>query len=513
MRKFLCFFCATLLCLQIIALSAFGVWVSVAQVDVSRLAGEVVSRYLPDTFRIRNQRLAWRRTGSSRRIWGYVNHHSVRPGEPFALSLSVGPGHSRLKGYIEISRIGHYGNGQDRRKVWQSEIIKVMSHGLNNTAAALGPNWPVAIEDVPTEGWQSGYHSIDFVLADGTRERNIAFIVVTNPARSGDVLVKLSTNTYQAYNHWGGHSFYRSDHLGERGYMISFDRPTPADFFRWEYYFVIWIEELKKEEGFTVDYITDFDLHRDKDLLAGYTLFVSVGHDEYWTKEEFDHVYARIHERGQNTLFLGANTAYWQVRYADVNRLAEHDNGGRQLICFKSLDDPIRETIEGDSDLYVTAKFRDGARRPETMLMGVGYESWFPGNKGEMVSYHVQADGHRLFEGTGYKKGDPIGNVIGYEWDNRDPGRDGNRLWDAEKSQIAELPLDSIQVLFSGKVIDHAGAEGKAEAVYFVSEAGAKVFSSGSIRWPWGLTKEGFAEPAFRMFNHNLVLDFLMPGG
>ena len=36
-----------------------------------------------------------------------------------------------------------------------------------------------------------------------------------------------------------------------------------------------------------------------------------------------------------------------------------------------------------------------------------------------------------------------------------------------------------------------------AEAVYFEAESGAKVFSSGTIRWPWGLSKSGFVNEKF----------------
>jgi hypothetical protein len=31
------------------------------------------------------------------------------------------------------------------------------------------------------------------------------------------------------------------------------------------------------------------------------------------------------------------------------------------------------------------------------------------------------------------------------------------------------------------------------------------VFNAGSVRWVWGLGKEGFAQPAFKRFNENLV--------
>ena len=57
---------------------------------------------------------------------------------------------------------------------------------------------------------------------------------------------------------------------------------------------------------------------------------------------------------------------------------ADDDFRGRQLICFKSLDDPIR--FRGDKERsfdLITMRFRDEARWPETMLMGVAYQSWF----------------------------------------------------------------------------------------------------------------------------------------
>ena len=69
-----------------------------------------------------------------------------------------------------------------------------------------------------------------------------------------------------------------------------------------------------------MDYITNFDLTRDASWAEKYPLFIVLGHNEYWTKEEFDAVEKRIFIQGKNTLFLGANIAYWQVRYVDINQ-------------------------------------------------------------------------------------------------------------------------------------------------------------------------------------------------
>ena len=60
-------------------------------------------------------------------------------------------------------------------------------------------------------------------------------------------------------------------------------------------------------------------------------------------------------------------------------------------------------------------------------------------------------------------------------------------------------------MLFRGEAMDADGDPGLAAATWFVSPAGAKVFNAGTVRWAWGLTKPGFANPAFARFNENLV--------
>ena len=451
----------------------------------------------------------WTSYYSGTRVWGYVNKHSVVPGETFDFMASSKRG--EINGRIEIYRIGHYPNG-DRELVWRGENVEVSANGVQSTAAALGAGWPPAVDHVATDGWRSGYYTIDFIDdADGNRDENVAYIVVTNPDKDGDILVELSTNTYQAYNKWGGYSFYETAFVGDRAQMISFNRPTPPDFFEYEYYFVKWLEGLAARQQLKIDYATNFDVFHDPEFATKYPLFISGSHNEYWSKEEFDAVYDRIFKLGKNTLFLGANTAYWQVRYADLDRSGRNPDWGRQLICYKDEDDPVRyrNANTKDSILLVTERFRDEARRPETMLMGVAYQNYFEAAGPAKYPYYVNRTDFPFFRGTGYNKGDRIGDVVGYEWDNTDPDGDGKRLWDAEKSQIKAIDPSAINVLFTGSPIDLSGQRGKAEAVYFVSKAGAKVFSSGSIRWAWGLGKPSFASEQFRKFNENLVMHLL----
>ena len=135
-------------------------------------------------------------------------------------------------------------------------------------------------------------------------------------------------------------------------------------------------------------------------------------------------------------------------------------------------------------------------------------------------AYYVENAQSPFFEGTGYKKGDFVAEVIGHEWDNRDPEaeyptpgeslvEDATRLWNERRSRIDSIPLDQIQVLFVGYPIDLFDRKGRSEGVYFESPAGAKVFNAGTTRWSWGLGKEGYTQEKFQRFNRNLVLQFL----
>ncbi len=305
----------------------------------------------------------------------------------------------------------------------------------------------------------------------------------------------------------GGHSLYNSAIFGDRDVMVSFDRPTYPGFFEYEVFLVAWLDEMAAKKGLKVGYISDFDLHNDPGILDGYKVLVSHGHDEYWTKEMFDAVEDRIFKKGKNVVFLGANTAYWQMRYADINQAPGSSSFGRQMICYKDSDDPIVQRFASEKDAlpYVTQQFRWKNRRPETMLTGVGYQNYFePKESGPFYDMEVAQTSLPFFEGTNWKAGDKLRGLLGYEWDNRDPDGDGKRLWADGVSANAQIPADKITVLFSGKAVDVAGKPGLAEAVYWESSAGARIFSAGTIRWDWGLGKQGFVDTGFQRFNENL---------
>jgi hypothetical protein len=173
-----------------------------------------------------------------------------------------------------------------------------------------------------------------------------------------------------------------------------------------------------------------------------------------------------------------------------------------------------------DPELLVTARFRENARRPENMLMGVAYQSnlLFRNQVDPGYSFRVETTDLPFFAGTGLCQGDVIEDILGHEWDNRDPEAEmpcpgeprvpgAQRLWDAQRSRIPEIPSELITVVFSGRPTDLRGLPGLAEAVYFESPAGASVFSAGTNRWCWALRRAGFIHQGVANFTRNLILD------
>jgi hypothetical protein len=446
----------------------------------------------------------WTAFFMGQRIWAYADRQSLRPGEPLNVMAAGGPGQPVRRARLEVFRIA----SPAPTLVWTSDFADVSYRAATASGAAIGPGWPPTWAGIDTHAWTPGCYYADIVeQTTATRDVKAVFWIVTNPARSGAVLARLGTNTYQAYNPWGGHSLYPNDDDETRGLLVSFDRPTPPSFFEYDVYLVTWLESLAASLG-GVDYAANFDVHSEPGLIDRYPLVLTGAHDEYWSGEEFDAFHRRIFKLGRNTIFLGANTAYGQIRYGDLNRAPDAPDLGRQLVCYRTSADPIlRRGGKSDPRRLATTLFRDGARRPETMLLGGAYQNWFEPGGPQRPAYRVARADLPVFAGTGWSVGDVAAEVVGYEWDNRDPDGDGRRLWDAAHSLDPGVDLAGIQVLFRGEAVGEDGAPGVAEATLFRSPAGAQVFNAGSIRWAWGLGKTGFVNAAFQRFNENLVRD------
>jgi hypothetical protein len=140
-----------------------------------------------------------------------------------------------------------------------------------------------------------------------------------------------------------------------------------------------------------VDFCTNIDLHASIDVIMGYRLFISCGHDEYWSKQMRTRV-DKFGAAGGNVIFLSGNTCYRPVDFVDANCRT------MQRISLVSAD----------------------LGTPAALTTGV---DWSAGRWSKPLTkrgYVVQGAGHWLFEGTHLAAGDTFGEdegIVGYETD------------------------------------------------------------------------------------------------
>ena len=239
-------------------------------------------------------------------IEGYAGQLSHQPGEEVAFHIST----SAPKFTVEIARLG-----DQREIVWTGKDLPGREYPVPENASAKGCGWPESFKvPIPAE-WRSGYYQVTLRVADSggrftqrnrrTAESDLYFVVRSaHPGRDTNILIQLTTNTYNAYNNWGGLSLYAYHGRAEmQGSRVSFHRPGGSQFASWELPFVAWAER----NGYRLDYAVNSDLEFRPELLNHYKLVLSVGHDEYWSTPMRDHLEAFI-GRGGNVAFFSGNT-------------------------------------------------------------------------------------------------------------------------------------------------------------------------------------------------------------
>jgi hypothetical protein len=410
-------------------------------------------------------------------IEGYASATSVAPGETLDFCVRSSAANSHFT--MEI-----YRRGIEDKLVATSEGDALVPGAQDDASLAInGCDWPPATgcRTVIPPDWSSGYYVAK--LSSSGEETWIPFIVRAASAGSS-ILAKISDTTAQAYTAWGGRSLY-STPFSPR---ISFDRPfDDLDLYeRYQLPFVQWAEKT----GFAVDYCSSLDLHTNPTQLANYRLFLSLGHDEYWSLEMRDQVEAFI-ASGGNVCFLSANTCFWQVRF-------DFSSGGRIMICYKEAEaghpqDPDRQ----DPRRVTTEWSQPPVSRPENSMTGVSYRNgagWWVDPvvpERRFRGYTVTDASHWVFDGTGLSDGDTFGagdsvdsTILGYETDaaltakDSDPpavlGTDGT-------------PKDFV-VLASADLTDWAPNGQGGHATMGMYQRNGTVFTAGTVNWAGGLS-------------------------
>ena len=339
-------------------------------------------------------------------VLGYANKLSCVPGEEISFHLSSSGTSVRMV----IER-----QGGANETVFEKADIACATHPIPDRASSHGCNWPAAFTMTIPNDWKSGCYVATLILKHDDKEARstVQFVVRSaEPGKKTKILLQLSTNTWNAYTNWGGHSLYAyHDRDGLQGHRVSFDRPLQSQYSNWELPFVKWAET----NGYVIDYAVNSDLEFHPEILKHYRLVLSVGHDEYWSAPMRDNLEKYIADEG-NVAFFSGNTCCWQVRSED---------DGRSLTCWKQWYnvDPLYR--KGDHKLLSTTWSHHLVERPENQLTGVGF-LWggYHRSHGQFMdgpaSFIVHRPDHWLFEGTNLKRDDRFGGndtIVGYECD------------------------------------------------------------------------------------------------
>lgn len=383
-------------------------------------------------------------------VWCYTDQPSYSPGDVLTVHVSTSAPTFDLRIVRDDGR-------------WQ-EVFRVVDlpgtwYDTSDEAPSSGCDWPAAHRMTIPGDWPSGGYVVIASAADGRgrTEQDGFFALRASGVKRADTALILSTYTWAAYNDWGGASFYsetRPDRQLGFSPELSLRRPWArgtirvpkgaprvshrshvpigwavrqewtewafahgyahwsacAGWARYERLLLTWLTG----QGIACDVLTQWDLDRDPQALAGYSCVITCGHDEYWSAPGRDLLRDHIRAGGGHARFAG--NILWQVA-VDVD--------AQRLRCCK-----FREDLEPDlPPAQRTGAFESQRiNSPPVTEFGAnggrgGYAGWggvSPRGVGGFIVYRPQ---HWLLSGCDLYYGDVIGSeqgLVGYEVDGVD---------------------------------------------------------------------------------------------
>ena len=403
---------------------------------------------------------------------------------------------------IDIFRTGWYG-GVGARKLTSLGTFAGMHQAIPAPDPVTGMitcNWAKTTTlNIPTT-WVTGVYLAKLTASSGNK--SFIFFVVRNDGGHEDLAIQTSVTTYQAYNAWGGVSLYdnttnKSIYKYPHATKVSFDRPfDPNDsngaghYLYYEYDLVRWAES----QGYNVAYTTDVDTDANTNPLTNYKGFLSVGHDEYWSKAMRDNVQNAINA-GVNVAFFSANTSYWQIRFeANTAGVPNRVEVGYKDFA-TSTTAPGPDPMWNVNNAVVTTRWRDDpVNMPENAFIGVMYQDQVQQN----YSYIVQNASNWVYAGTGFVDGSSVPGIVGYEYD---------KVWNNG------FTPSGLTILSNSPVVGCCEGSGNSDSnsSIYTAASGARVFSAGTIQWSWGLDNysANYANAGIQQTTANILNNFI----
>lgn len=269
-----------------------------------------------------------------------------------------------------------------------SEEVHLPFQKVAGKVSVAGTGWKKTLEIPISSGSPTGWYLIQ-LSNQRFKQTSSVFISPKVEQIKKSVALLLSTNTWNAYNHWGGQSLYSANHTP----VVSFHRPQlladpfiPNTYPNQQLYYQaanmdLPLAKLLDSAGIDFDVYAIEELHRSPDKLQQYESLVLSTHPEYWSEQMFINLNTCL-DSGLNLINLGGNTAAWY---------SELDVEERKL-----------EVHKGD-DAYWREKDSTGLRPFGIQETAWGFHSFGP--------YQVLEDTSFVWANTGLKQGDLFGEI------------------------------------------------------------------------------------------------------
>eukprot|EP00438_Fugacium_kawagutii_P001343 Skav226327 [mRNA] locus=scaffold3301:697255:705085:- [translate_table: standard] len=381
------------------------------------------------------------------------------------------------------------------------------------TDASCAGNWdynlmpPCGSEDCPSMAHAYGAQRLRAanMMRNALKEPHAShvYFVIRQDARKTDILLQTIDTTWRAYNNYASPSSYGVLPLerhnfsipqswkSRRAYKASYNAPlitrdTRAvnTLFNAEMPAIRWLES----HGYDIQYWTGVDAHsRGGEIAQRAKVYVSVGHDEYWSGEQRLNVEAARDAGSVHLHFWSGNEVYWKIRWEES---PVDGQPMRTMVVYKDRESQESFKIDPAADIW-TGTFRDSKpfnperSNPENSLTGTIFtvNAWrndaleVPGAYGKL----------RVWRNTTVASLQPsqkavlLKGILGHEWDeDLDNGFRPRGLIRLSETHVDNAIVDHGACFDSGSATHHLTLQYKASS-------GALVFGAGTVQWSWGL--------------------------
>jgi hypothetical protein len=443
-------------------------------------------------------------------IQGFATEISLNRSETVDFKIKTDSDNYR----IDIYRLGYYGGmGACKFDTIQHTGLQTQPDPLLDNATGLvdagidtglvdAGTWLVSASwNIPANA-TSGIYIAKLVRQDGVAGQSHIPFIVRDDSSHSDIIFQTSDTTWQAYNHWGGPHGERNLYQGNGpggdsapgcAYAVSYNRPIttrggdlsagPQDYiFGVEFPAIMWLEK----NGYDVSYMAGVDVDRSSGLLQNHKLYLSVGHDEYWSGPQRANVEA-ARDAGVHLCFWSGNEVYWRTRFAPSivdGRLR------RTLVCYKETRagaiDPSNEWTGTYRDPRFVSPTALGGGRPENALTGTLFQ--VDSYREDAITVPHEYANLRFWRNTSVANLQPGQTAtlpqgyLGYEWDE---------ALDNGFRPAGLIALSATTIPVSQYLLDYGTIIGNATATHnltlYRAASGALVFGAGTVYWAWGL--------------------------